>query len=113
MKVKEVYTGNIAISLVILLLFYLTKNWLFFWISICILVINLLSLKLASHFALILKGLYKFIGLLNSTIILILFYLLILTPISFCVQLFSKSKNNTLTSNWKEVSKKYNFSELW
>lgn len=112
MKSRDVYTGNIALAFVLFLFFYLLKLWLLFWIGLGVLLLTLVSFQLATNFASILSKLYKLIGFINSKIILTIFYLIILTPISLLAKLFSPSKKQ-LTTNWKEVKKAYNFEELW
>lgn len=111
MKLKEIYTGNIAVVIVILLFHYWTKIPSLFWIAVGILVLTLSSEKVARLFAVAVQAIFKFVGNINAKIILTIFYFLILTPIATLKRILSR--NGNANSNWIEMKNEYNFKDMW
>jgi hypothetical protein len=113
MKSKEVYTGNISVSFILLLGYYFYQHIAFFLVGMSILFLSLVSETIARYIALGLNKLFGFIGAINSRIILSIFYLGILFPISFLKRIVTK-KDKVKNTKWiNTIDKSYNFKELW
>src|SRR5690606_2737147 len=114
MKSKEIYTGNISISFVLLLGYYFFHHISFFFIGMSILFLSLISETSAKFIALVFKKIFALMGGINSRIILTLFYFLILLPTALLKRLFSKKTETSKDTKWINiVDKKYNLKELW
>ncbi len=114
MKSKEVYTGNISVSFILLLGYYFYQHIAFFIVGMSILFLTIVSVYTARIIALGLKKTFSFIGAVNSRIILSIFYLGILFPISLLKRIVTKRDKVKKDTKWiNTIDKNYNFKELW
>jgi|SRR5690606_20057711 len=112
MNIKEIYVGNIAVASALIIAFYIFNNNYILFSALIILILTLLSEKLAKWIATNFNRLFKAIGHINATIILSIFYFLILTPIALIKQFFSSKKQTK--SYWIEnTSKSINYTDPW
>jgi len=79
------------VVLVLLLLYFFTQNWYFFWIAVALLCLNTFFIKISMFLALYWMKLALFLGTVNSKIILTLIYFLILTPLAYFFRIFNPS----------------------
>ncbi len=77
------------VILALLLLYYITKNDLFFVISLILLTSNIFFINISSIFAKYWLKLAMFLGFINSKIILTIAYVLFLTPLAYFFRIFN------------------------
>lgn len=112
MKQSHYKIVGVVVLVLLGLYFFTQKNW----IAYTAFTIGILSYSFesfAKHFADKWMKLGKFLGDINATILLSVFYILLLLPMAFLKKLFAKSNKQTQTT-WLDVQEeKINFDKPW
>jgi hypothetical protein len=112
MRQKDIYLNNTSLAIVLILISYFYEIQSLMWISICILILTNFSRKSGTIIYFVTSRIFHLIGNMNGKIILIIFYFLILFPISLIYHLFNNEKK--VVSNWKyNENNGFSFKNMW
>lgn len=121
MKHYEQLKSLTGIGFLSLLIYFLTKNEIFIWLTLFFLLLSIFPNKLAEGVSSIWNGSIHFLGIINSKIILTLLFFIILTPVAIFFRIFNRKKveyfkKNSKDSYFKPTRKKIgneSFEDLW
>lgn len=109
---KEHYKIVGVVVLVLMILFFFTKNVYVFYFASALGVLSYSFESFAKTFAKYWMFFGKTIGNFNAKIILGVFFLLFVMPLGLLKKFFSK-KEDKLNSRWIESENSINFKKLW
>jgi hypothetical protein len=112
MKENQHYKNIAVVLLVLLVVSFIWKNIIMFWIVAAVGVLLLSYEPLAKLFSKYWMALGKFLGDINSKIILSFFFLFILTPMALLKRVIS-SKYDCKSSTWITVEQAPDFTKPW
>jgi len=112
---KKQHYKNIGVVLLVLFaIAYFTQNKYVFWGTLCFGILMMSSEKLAIIFSDYWMKFGKFLGDINARIILTIFFLFIINPVSILKKLFGAKDAQNKATNWQEVKEQtINFKNPW
>lgn len=111
MKLVKIYETNNAIVLGFLVLGFIFNQAWCYYIAITVLVLSVFSAYSAKKIAQFWIELGKILGYVNSTIILGLFFFLLLSPFALIIRVFMKKNNSSKTSKWEVNNYRLDFTK--
>jgi len=114
MQESRVYLTNIVLAIGLVVIYCLKPLPVLLYIAFSVLALTAIHIRLAKIIAQTWLKIGKVLGIINSRIILSLFYFLVLTPVSLSRKLFSKRKQD-LKPKWITVdpAQEIDFRKMW
>ena len=115
MSLEQIKTTNV-LGIFFLLLFIITRNYIFLYVSFIIFLAGTFISPFGSRLSKLWLGFSLISGKLNTKVILFLTYFLVLTPLAFLRKITSKHtislKKPATETYWKQINKKFSKEDL-
>lgn len=115
MKINQEYKTILVLVIGFTIISFIFKLKVLFYFSIGVLFISIISNRSAKNISKLWMGIGKYIGAINSKIILSIFFVFILIPLSYLKKIFGPRPKQKKNTNWVRVKEDetINFNDPW
>lgn len=113
MKIEKVYTTILVLVSGILIISLVLSLTQLIYLSLGILLVSSINESLASSIANLWLKFGNIIGAINSKIILSVFFVSIIIPLSIAKRIFVSKEKTDKKTNWVNVNERTNFNNPW